>query len=303
MIGGAPNKPETIGIASAIAAVGLGVFYLVEAGAPLRMAAMNLAALLVGLAAFATVRMPRWRLGEAGAFILPGLGILLLATAVFGARVEGAARWVTIGPLSLQLSLILLPSMLIGFARDPRTAGASGIALAAAALALQPDRAMAAALLAGLAALALYRRDRLLLILLGLGATGFAITLVRPDELPAIPYVDQIFYTSFDVSPLAGAAVAGGACLLLLPTMALWWSGSACRRIGLVFAATWLTIILAAALGNYPTPVVGYGGSAIVGYLLSLALLRPANETQHARSAAVQPTDQRQDGSMQARLT
>jgi cell division protein FtsW (lipid II flippase) len=32
-------------------------------------------------------------------------------------------------------------------------------------------------------------------------------------------------------------------------------------------------VIAAAAIGNYPTPLVGYGGSAILGYLLSAALL------------------------------
>ena len=31
----------------------------------------------------------------------------------------------------------------------------------------------------------------------------------------------------------------------------------------------------AAAIGPYPTPVIGYGGSAIIGYLLSLAMLPP----------------------------
>jgi hypothetical protein len=29
----------------------------------------------------------------------------------------------------------------------------------------------------------------------------------------------------------------------------------------------------AAALGNYPTPLVGYGGSAILGYALSLSVM------------------------------
>ena len=34
-------------------------------------------------------------------------------------------------------------------------------------------------------------------------------------------------------------------------------------------------MILAALLGNYPTPLVGYGGSAILGYLVSLLGLPP----------------------------
>ena len=41
-----------------------------------------------------------------------------------------------------------------------------------------------------------------------------------------------------------------------------------------VFAATWTGTIAAAVLGDYPTPVVGYGGSAILGYALSLSAFR-----------------------------
>jgi hypothetical protein len=44
-----------------------------------------------------------------------------------------------------------------------------------------------------------------------------------------------------------------------------------------VFGTIWFSAVAAAALGNYPTPLVGYGGSAIVGYLFSVAMLpRPA---------------------------
>jgi hypothetical protein len=42
-----------------------------------------------------------------------------------------------------------------------------------------------------------------------------------------------------------------------------------------VFGAAWLAVVAAAALGNYPTPLVGYGGSAILGYLISLIGLPP----------------------------
>jgi hypothetical protein len=43
------------------------------------------------------------------------------------------------------------------------------------------------------------------------------------------------------------------------------------RPEALAFAAVWLAAICAAALDNYPTPVVGYSGAAVLGYVLSLA--------------------------------
>ena len=61
------------------------------------------------------------------------------------------------------------------------------------------------------------------------------------------------------------------------------------------FGAVWLAVILAAALGNYPTPLVGYSGSAILGYLLSLLGLppRPAIRSIGRDGAARSEADER----------
>jgi hypothetical protein len=48
-------------------------------------------------------------------------------------------------------------------------------------------------------------------------------------------------------------------------------------------------VVAAAALGNYPTPLVGYGGSAVLGYLLSVALLPGRAGAERPRAAASPP--------------
>jgi hypothetical protein len=279
------GDPRRLGLVTAAVAVGLGIFYLATAGAPMRSIALNAAALLVGLAAYATIAMPRWRIGIVEQIAPAVLGLVLLATALFGTSVDGASRWAVFGPLTLQVSLIVLPMMIVRFAAAPGAGGAAGLALAALALALQPDRAMAGVLAAGLAVLALRRRDPAVLAALAAALAAFAVTLLRPDRLPAVPFVDGILFSAFTVHPMAGAAVVLGALLLPLPAL------TGRRDPDLVFGAAWLGVVLAAALGNYPTPVVGVGGSAIVGYLLSLAMLptrRAAESARHpiaARSA------------------
>ena len=79
--------------------------------------------------------------------------------------------------------------------------------VAAAALAAQPDRAMAGVLLAGLLGLASATRTRATIAATAAAALAFGWTLLTPEMLPAVPYVDRIFYTAFDVHPLAGFAV------------------------------------------------------------------------------------------------
>jgi hypothetical protein len=112
------------------------------------------------------------------------------------------------------------------------------------------------------------------------------VTLARADALPAVPYVDGILLGSFGVHPAAGVAVVGGAMLLLAPALAGIVRDPARRAVHASFGAAWLAVIGAAALGNYPTPLVGYGGSAILGYALSLlALPRVARRRAEAAAA------------------
>lgn len=267
------SKTGRVGIACATGAVCLGLLYLFAAGAPILMLTINAGALILGLA---TVMM----LARAPAVLSHGsevatlvMSCTLLLTALSGTSVDGASRWITLGSLAVQPSLILLPVIVLMFARDRGPIATGGVLIAALAMGLQPDRAMAGVLMCGLTALAIARRDRFVLVALVASVTAFVVTMVSPDRLPAVPYVDHVLYTAFDVHVFAGVAVAAGAALLLVPALYGLRAKSLDRSICMTFTAVWFSIIAAAALGNYPTPVVGYGGSAILGYLFSLLTL------------------------------
>ncbi|SOB79229.1 hypothetical protein SAMN06297144_0441 [Sphingomonas guangdongensis] len=279
------HRPRALGFACAVAAVLLGLVYMAIAGAPTRYLIINAGALVIGCAT-----LPLLDLAVAGGSrslggIVVAMAAALLATAILGPQVEGAARWVDLGGFVVQPSLVLLPVMLVAFARTRTTLATGGIVAAAAALALQPDRAMAAMLVVALVTLALLRRDRNVLIGLAAASIGLTVTLERADALPAVPYVDQILYSSFNVHLAAGLAVLTGTVLLVVPALSGWRRDPDCRVDYAVFGAVWFVAILAAALGNYPTPIVGYGGSAIIGYMMSLVAL-----PRHAGSPAAETT-------------
>ena len=267
------RRPRALGIACVICAVVLGVVYLGIAGAPMRYLGINAGALVIGLTMLVLLgstaaASQRWT----GGAIFVGAGALL-ATALLGSEAEGAARWVALGGLAIQPSLILLPVMLIAFCRTRSVLATAGIIAAAAAMALQPDRAMAGMLVLCLAALLVIRRDRHVVVALAASIAGFAATLARADTLPAAPYVDQILYSPFNLHVGTGLAVLGGSVLLLVPAIVGWNRDVENRATYAAFGAVWFAAIMAAALGNYPTPIVGYGGSAIIGYALSLLAL------------------------------
>ena len=63
---------------------------------------------------------------------------------------------------------------------------------------------------------------------LTVAVTAFLVSMMRTDMLPAVPYVDQILFTAFDVHILAGAAVWLGALLLLVAPILGWRGSSLC---------------------------------------------------------------------------
>jgi hypothetical protein len=291
--------PRAIGFACAIGAVLLGLAYMAAARAPMGYIGINAAALMIGILIIGileTVDAGRiWNTRYGPGALSVALALALLATALLGVRVEGAARWVSLGGLSIQPSLILLPVMIVSFTRSRGMLSTIAMVIAAAALALQPDRAMAGMLTAGLTVLALLRPAPAAIVTLAVGVIGLAVTLARSDLLPAMPYVDQVLYSSFDVHLLAGVAVLGGSFLLILPAVIGVLRDPANGHTHAVFGAVWLSAVAAAALGNYPTPIVGYGGSAILGYILSLATL-----PRVARPAAVETVHDDQTDSLPA---
>ena len=287
---GGPGQTFGIGVVCAAAATVLGILYLVAAGAPLRYPVVNAAAFLLGFVALGGVAHAASRERSTGPAVVV-LASCILATAVFGSSADGAERWLWLGPLSVQVSLVFLPPLMVLLARRPEGLGAAGVAIAAAGLALQPDRGMAGVLAFGMVVLAATNPGRWPAVALTAAIASLAATLLRADPLPAVPYVDRILFTAFDVHALAGAAVVAGSILLLVPALVGAYRDPAHRPVHLVFGAAWLGCVLAAALGNYPTPVVGYGGSAILGYLLSLACTPSQVRAARGRSAVESQED------------
>jgi hypothetical protein len=262
----------------AVGAVAMGLVYMTLADAPVRYLGINAGALVIGLVLRSLIHRIPEAAGRLSGTLIFGLSLLLLATALLGLRIEGTARWVGFGGVFVQPSFVLLPLMLVGFSRTRTPLATMGMGVAALAMALQPDRAMAAMMTTALAALMATRADRATSMAFMASLVAFGVTLLRPDALPGAPFVDQILFSSFAVHVLAGLAVVAGLVLLLVPAVVGWACDEDSRATYLAFGSAWLAATIAAAFGHDPTPVVGYGGSAILGYALSLSMLpRPVS--------------------------
>lgn len=279
------GRPRAATITCGVVATLAGMVYLLASGAPAGMLVANGAALVLGLAlaaAFGALRL-------SPAIVVPCCGAALLATAFAGASADGAARWVRLAGVAVQPSLVLLPLAIVLHVAARSRATTAGIAVAALAMAIQPDRAMAGTLL--LALLAVPRRSGMVATLAA--GAAFGVTLLRADDLPAGPWVDGILFSAPRAGMVTGVAVWGGIVAALLPVALAFRSREPSL---LAFAACWTGVVAAAALGNYPTPLVGFGGSAILGYLLAAgalpvrtaALAARRQEERSTRSAGVE---------------
>ena len=257
----------------AATSVALGAVYMLAAGAPLRYTLVNAAALAVGVIVASFIRRVPVRYRRFGGASTVAIGLLLLATAVFGVRIEGAARWIGVAGIPLQPSLILLPTAMVHFARDRRWPSSIGLVIAGIALGMQPDRAMAGTLAAGLAVLWLQRREPPVTLAVVAAISGLAATMVRADVVAPVSFVEQVVQAAFALHLLTGMAIVAGLATMLLPAAAGLGVHTTEGEVFAVFGATWLSVVAFAIVGNYPTPLVGYGSSAILGYCLSVAAL------------------------------
>jgi hypothetical protein len=144
---------------------------------------------------------------------------------------------------------------------------------------MQPDRAMAGTLAAALAALWLWRREPPVTVGAVAAVCGFAATMLSADVVAPVSFVEQVVQSAFAFHVLTGLAIVAGLATMLVPAAVGLGARAREREVFVVFAAAWLAVIAFAIVGNYPTPLVGYGSSAILGYCLSAAMLtrRPSS--------------------------
>lgn len=217
------------------------------------------------------------------------MGLILLLTATFGDPASAARRWLTLGDLVIQPSLIGLPFVLVAFSRSRDGMTTAGLIMAAIALALQPDPSMAGAMVVALGVVAVMKRDRMALLALSVALACFILSTIRPVAAPATSFMDSLFRTASSTSPMAGLAEWVGVAVLLLPPLLALRRGQTDLAPHTAFGATWLALVVASLFTDDPLPVIAYGGSAIVGYVWSILGL-PADASRSKRAPVSGPS-------------
>jgi cell division protein FtsW (lipid II flippase) len=261
-----------------VPALGVGVLTMRMSDVPATLWGQNLAAWLLGALLCLGLWRPRSSPGRGRWFDLAAvLTLAALAATLLAPGVDGVHRWVPLGPVRLHAAAVLLPLLLVAMQGLAQARGwwiSTGVAVGVALLLLlQPDAAQATAFAAGclVLLLPLAGRDQLRLISLLAVPVLAGLTWLRRDPLAPVPYVEGIVHLAAGLG--AGWVVAAVVSLLVLPLPFFHDGRGAGKPAGLALGAYVTVTVLAAFLGNFPVPVMGYGVSPIIGYLVGLGVL------------------------------
>ena len=256
--------PGRVGVLMApIPALTIGLVVMSRAGVPAAIWSRNLAAAAVGV----LLVMAASGRGAPGSVLrrwLVGLGLTLLGATLIAPGVEGVHRWVGLGPLEIHVGAVLLPWLLVLLSQMAWASGVSVGLLTLGILVLQPDGAQAAAFAGGWAVWLAMRYGRAAAWPLTVAALPAGAAWLRHDPLEPVTYVEGIVGVAAEQGAIWTAMSLFALALLPLPFLL-----APERRVGVALAVYMTGTLMAAWLGDYPVPVLGYGVSPILGYALA----------------------------------
>lgn len=257
--------------------VGLGLMAMTVAGAPRTLVLLQGSVGLASLAAAALAyRFPPTP--EGGARLICALALVVMAAPLLFPGIDGVRRWIDLGPIQIQPAAIALPLVTWFVARSADNRLAALALLTAGVIgAVQPDLQTTTGVTAVAICMALLLRGGALwwgvlgaIILSGVAA-AFG------SGLDPVPYVEQILPLSFQTHWGLGLAVAAGLAAVPLLMLAAFPERG---RVALALAALWVGLVSACLAAQFPTPILGYGLSWILGFALSLGLTAPTPQAQ-----------------------
>lgn len=197
---------------------------------------------------------------------------MLMITPFLQAGIEGVQRWLSVGPFNLHVAMIVLPISIELVYRVwsegmvPLALGS--VALIASSLSLQPDASQLTGFALAMAVCVVVMRVRRGIGALTIGTlfVACAWSWLNLDGLEPVVYTEGIVSMLGELSCALGAI--GLLSVYVLP-LALIVVAPPDRRsaIAPVVLYYW-GITTSALLGTFPVPILGYGVSPILGYIV-----------------------------------
>ena len=273
------NRRLGLTLMAALVVVAVGLLAMTAAGAPRSLVvAQGLAGLFaVALAVGVAVWRPSAQSRETLIAVLATLAALISPWLHPG--LDGVHRWISLGPIQIQPAALALP-VIVWFAagRADRLIGPAALSAAALICALQPDQQATAAVLTAAIAVLLLHQPTLAWLAAVVVATAALVVAGLADQPAPVAYVEEVLQRSLAAAWPLG--LAAGLALTAVPALVLTATSRARGPTAVALAAMWIGVCAASLSQLYPTPVIGFGLSWVIGWGLSLGLSAAGGDRQ-----------------------
>lgn len=242
----------------------------------------NIIALLIsGLISYLVLNgRPRISKRKSFGFIIP-ITIILLFLTFLNSGIEGVHRWISIGAIRINVASVVLPILFIEIWRILKILNwwYSMIVTIAVSilLALQPDASQTTGFVYPMAILLLSKANKSVIryIFIGLISIIPIICWIFIDSLPPVDYVEDIVLMVQNLGTVWH--LIGITSLALLPLPFIILATKNYKLISTCLGLYFTIILISTLFGNFPVPLMGYGISPIIGYLIALTWLLKFN--------------------------
>ncbi|PEC48271.1 cell division protein [Bacillus sp. AFS077874] len=188
---------------------------------------------------------------------------------------HGVHRWIAIGPLRFNIALVLVPLLLIQLSSLMKSKPfwlTFGFALIFTVLLLfQPDASQLTAFTFAISFLLLniIKNKSVQILLLIVFILLIIFSWSHLDQLAPVPYVEDILSLVKEMG-IGWLVLAIISLLILLMPFFLFPPNSA-KPLSFSLGIYFLISILSSFYGNFPVPIMGYGTSPFIGYLIAIS--------------------------------
>ncbi|WP_070000977.1 cell division protein [Cellulosilyticum sp. I15G10I2] len=190
---------------------------------------------------------------------------------------DGVHRWLSLGPIRLYISSIFAPILIIELWALLKNNNELLVAvitiIVAILLVLQPDASQLTAFAIPMMIILFSKINNKILscFIIGILISLIITSWIFLDSLPAVIYVEEIVGLVMGMGLIW--SILGIISLIILPMPFLFLSKMNERILSKCLGLYFVILIITTSFGNFPVPLMGYGISPIIGYLMAITWL------------------------------
>ncbi|QLY81261.1 FtsW/RodA/SpoVE family cell cycle protein [Clostridium intestinale] len=207
-----------------------------------------------------------------GIYIL--ISLLFIILTFVNPGIDGVHRWISIGIIKFNVSMIVLPILIIELWKLSKIKGLSFTIVVTIVISIllliQPDASELTAFAIPMMVMLYAKTDKKVLrsFIVGILSILIIISWVFLDNLPPVSYVEGI------LSLLANMGliwlILGVLSLIILPVPFILFPPKHLKLPSTCLGLYFMLVLISTLFGNFPVPLMGYGISPIISYFISI---------------------------------